>query len=93
MMDLKEYKVKDFAEMVKVELETISDLMEKCYHMSYTNTPYENIKKEVQKTNIDESKQEIIIKYIHTNIYNNSEHRFYNGHGYTHVYSTPGGIF
>lgn len=81
-IDLRKFTTKEFAEMVNVNLDAIRDLMRNCLHLGYTNTPYENIVKEVQKTNLAESKHEVVADFLYTSIYNNSEHRFYNGRGW-----------
>lgn len=92
-LDLREYTVKEFANIIGEDVNLIKELMRNNDHLGYTNNPYYNTVVAVQNSAIKEGNCEIVAKYIYTNLFNRSEHRFYNGRGYTNVYSTPCGIF
>ena len=77
MMDLRNYTVVEFAEAINEDKNVIQDLMRNTDHLGYTNMPYYNTVVAVQKSAVKETNQEIVAKYIYTNLFNRSEHRFY----------------
>lgn len=93
MMDLRQYTTKEFAEVIGEDVEVIKELMRNNDHLGYTDKPYYNTIMAVQQSSIKDNNKEIVAKFIYTNLFNRPEHRFYNGRGYTHVYSTPCNIF
>ena len=76
-MDLRQYTVKEFAEMINEDTEIILNLMRDNDHLGYTNKPYEGTVMAVQRAEVRESNKELIAKYIYTNLFNRPEHRFY----------------
>lgn len=82
MMDLTKYTVKDFAEVINENYETIRELMRNNSHLGYTNKPYYNTVMAVENSTVRESNREVVAKYIYTNLFNRPEHRFYNGRGW-----------
>ena len=93
MMDLRQLTTKEFAEVIGEDVEVIKELMKNNDHLGYTNNTYYHTVMAVQNSSIKESNREIVAKFMYTNLFNRPEHRFYNGRGYAHVYSTPCGIF
>lgn len=93
MMDLRNYTTKEFSEVIGEDVEVIKELMRNNDHLGYTDKPYYNTMMAVQNSSIKDSNKEIVAKFIYTNLFNRPEHRFYDRKGYTHVYSTPCGIF
>lgn len=77
MMDLREYTVKEFANAINENMEVICQLMRDNRYLGYTNNPYENTVKAVQKSSIKDSNKETVAKFIHTNLFNSPKHRFY----------------
>ena len=92
-IDLRNYTTKEFAEMIGEDANVIRELMKNNDHLGYTNNPYYHTVMAVQNSTISEKNHEIVAKFMYTNLFNRPEHRFYNGRGYTHVYSTPCGTF
>lgn len=82
MMDLRQYTVREFAEVINEDSNTINKLMRDNNHLGYTNNPYYHAVVAVQNSTIKESNKEIVAKFIYTNLFNRPEHRFYNGRGY-----------
>ena len=82
MMDLRNYTVKEFAQLINEEENTVRELMRNNDHLGYTNKPYEYTVKAVQSSTIKESNKEIVAKFMYTNLFNRPEHRFYNGRDY-----------
>jgi hypothetical protein len=83
MMDLRNYTVKEFAEAINENTETIKELMRSCNHLSYTNNPYENTVTAVKNSTVKEGNKEIVAKFVYTNLFNRPEHRFYTTRGYS----------
>ena len=81
-IDLRDYTVKEFAEMIDEEVETIKDLMKNNDHLGYTDKPYYHLVNAVQKSTVKDNNKEIVAKFIYTNLFNRPEHRFYNGRGW-----------
>lgn len=77
MMDLRSYTVVEFAEVINEDKNVVQDLMRNNDHLGYTNNPYYNTVVAVQKSAVKETNQEIVAKYIYTNLFNRPEHRFY----------------
>ena len=77
MMDLRQYTVKEFAEVIDESAEVIKDLMKNNDHLGYTNNPYYHTVVAVQNSKVKESNKEVVAKYIYTNLFNRPEHRFY----------------
>lgn len=77
MMDLREYTVKEFANAINENMEIISQLMRESRYLGYTNNPYDNTVKAVQKSSIKDCNKEIVAKFIYTNLSNRPKHRFY----------------
>lgn len=89
-IDFTNYTVKEFAELVDEDSALISDLMKSCSSCSYTNNPFDNVVKAVEKSKLPKDKVEVVSKFIHANLFNNSPHRFYNGRGWgTTLHSNP----
>ena len=83
MMDLRQYTVKEFAEVINEDVETIKDLMRNNDHLGYTNNPYYHTVVAVQNSAIKDSNKEIVAKFIYTNLFNRPEHRFCTTKGYS----------
>ena len=83
MMDLRNYTTNEFAKAINENTEVITDLMRNSANLGYTNNPYDNTVKAVEKTNVKEENKEIVAKFIYTNLFNRPEHRFYDTKGYT----------
>lgn len=81
-LDLTNYTVKEFAELIDEDSSIIQQLMRDCSSCSYVNNPYEAVVAKVKKSKVAEDKFEIVSKFIHANLFNNSPHRFYNGRGW-----------
>lgn len=81
-IDLRDYTVKEFAEMIDEDDSVIQQLMRDSRSCSYVDKPYEAVTQLVQRAKIPEDKQEIVCKFLYTNLYNNPKHRFYNGRGW-----------
>ena len=82
MMDLRNYTVRGFAEIINEDATILQELMRNNSHLGYTDKPYYHTVMAVQKSAIKEANREIVAKYIYTNLFNRPEHRFYNGRGY-----------
>ena len=82
-MDLRQYTTKEFAEVIKEDLEVIKDLMRNNDNLGYTNNPYYHTVVAVQNSTIKDSNKEVVAKFIYTNLFNRPEHRFYDTKGYT----------
>lgn len=85
MFDLRSFTVKEFAELISENVETITELMRNNDHLGYTNNPYYHTVIAVQKSSIKDSNKEIVAKYLYTNLFNRPEHRFYDTKGYSTV--------
>lgn len=83
MMDLRNYTTNEFAKAINENAEVIADLMRNSANLGYTNNPYDNTVKAVEKTSVKEENKEIVAKFIYTNLFNRPEHRFYDTKGYT----------
>ena len=83
MLDLRNYTVKEFAETIGENVETIKELMKENSHLGNTDKPYYHTVVAVQNSTIKESNKEIVAKFIYTNLFNRPEHRFYDTKGYT----------
>ena len=83
MMDLRQYTIKEFAEVIDEDVEVIRELMKNNDHLGYTNKPYYHTVIAVQNSTIKDSNKEIVAKFIYTNLFNRPEHRFYDRKGYS----------
>ena len=81
-IDLRDYTVKEFAEMIGEDDSVIQELMRDCRSCSYVNKPEEAVIGQVKKAKIAENNVDIVCKFIYTNLFNNSKYRFYNGRGW-----------
>ena len=81
MKDLRNYTVKEFAEMINEKTEVITNLMRA--NVSYTNRPFENITETVKNSKVAEENKEIVADFIYSNIFNRPAHRFYTTRGYS----------
>lgn len=79
MIDLTKYDVKNFAEVINENEDTILELMANNRHLSYVNKPYEGTQEAVEKSAIKDENKKIVTDYIYTNLFNRYEHRFYTG--------------
>ena len=70
MMNLKNYTVKEFANEINENVDTMMELMQKSRTISYTNKPLENVVKMVNKSNIKEANKDIVTKFVYFNLYN-----------------------
>lgn len=77
MKDLRQYTVKEFAELINEETETIQSLMRANDHLGYTDKPYYHTAIAVQNSTVKDNNKEIVTKFIYTNLFNRPEHRFY----------------
>ena len=85
MMNLTNYTVKEFAELINENEDTILDLMANNRHLGYVNKPYEGVEQVVEKSTIKDENKKIVTDYIYTNLFNRYEHRFYDKKGYSTV--------
>lgn len=85
MLDLRMFTVKEFANVINEDVETIRELMRNNIHLGYTTNPYHHTVTAVQKSSIKDSNKEIVAKYLYTNLFNRPEHRFYDVKGYSTV--------
>ena len=83
MLDLRQYTIKEFSKVINEDATVIQDLMRNNNHLGYTNKPYYYTVMAVQNSTIKDSNKEIVAKFIYTNLFNRSEHRFYNTKGYS----------
>ena len=83
MMDLRNYTTTEFAEVINEDAETIKELMKNNDHLGYTDKPYYHTVMAVQNSTIKNSNQEIVAKFIYTNLFNRPEHRFFDTKGYS----------
>ena len=81
-LDLRNYTVKEFSEMINEDNATVQQLMRDCSHCSNVSKPYEAVTGIVKNSKVAKDNVEIVSKFIHANLFNNSPHRFYNGRGY-----------
>ena len=81
MKDLRNYTVKEFAEIINEKAETITSLMRA--NVSYTNKPFESITETVKNSNVAEENKGIVADFIYANIFNRPVHRFYDTKGYS----------
>ena len=77
MMDLRQYTVKEFAEIINEKAEVITELMRNNNHLGYSNRPYDDTVAMVQKAEIKVTNREVVAKFVYTNLFNRPEHRFY----------------
>ena len=83
MMDLRQHTVKEFANIINENSETIVELMRNNDHLGYTDKPYYHTVTAVQNSTIKDRNKEIVAKFIYTNLFNRPEHRFYSCKGYS----------
>jgi hypothetical protein len=81
MKDLRNYTVKEFAEIINEKAETIANLMRA--NVNYTNKPFESITETVKNSNVAEENKEIVADFIYANIFNRPAHRTYSTRGYS----------
>ena len=77
MMDLRQYTVKEFAELINEETETIQDLMRANAHLGHTDKPYHHTAIAIQNSTVKDNNKEIVTKFVYTNLFNRPGHRFY----------------
>lgn len=77
MIDLKQYTIKEFAQLINEDKAIIATLMSDNDHLGYTDKPYYYTMIAVQGSTVKDSNKEIVAKFIYTNLFNRPEHRFY----------------
>lgn len=77
MIDLRQYTIKEFAQLINEDKAIIATLMRDNDHLGYTDKPYYYTMIAVQGSTVKDSNKEIVAKFIYTNLFNRPEHRFY----------------
>ena len=75
-MELNKYNVKDFSETIGADNNEVQKLMYNSKSISYTTKPLENLIKMVEKSNIENSKKQIVVEYLYYNLYNRELDRY-----------------
>ena len=81
-IDLTGYTTTEFAKLIGENDYMIQDLLKDSKSCSYVNNPYEAVVAKVKKSKVADENREIVAKYLHANLFNNSPYRFCNGRGY-----------
>ena len=85
----KYYKtVAEFAEEINERTEIIKNLFREC-----SNVSYREVGAIVEKSSVREENKKEVTNYINYNNHGFVTRTYSNNRGYTHVYSTPCGIF
>ena len=69
-VNFRKITVKEFAEMIDVDSNVISNLMRECSSCSYANKLYEAIVKNVENSKVPEDKRDVVSKFIYENLFN-----------------------